>query len=130
MCRGGYAVHAEYVIVPYNLLAQLPDTIDFDSAAFSTGSHCDAWFPPSQAGLGESVGVIGLGLLGLLAVGIARAAGARSSVDLDETAVRLASQMGATAVARDQAIEAAMAFSRGMGDHILICAGHPFTRPG
>jgi NADPH:quinone reductase-like Zn-dependent oxidoreductase len=31
---GGFAVHAEYVIVPQNLLAHLPDNVDLDSAAF------------------------------------------------------------------------------------------------
>ena len=30
---GGYAVHAEYALVPSNLLASLPETIDFESAA-------------------------------------------------------------------------------------------------
>ena len=33
---GGYAVHAEYELVPYNLLARLPDSVDFESAAFTT----------------------------------------------------------------------------------------------
>ena len=31
---GGYAVHAEYALVPHNLLAHLPDQVDFESAAF------------------------------------------------------------------------------------------------
>jgi predicted dehydrogenase len=70
------------------------------------------------------VGVIGLGLLGLLAVGIARAAGCQVfGVDLDPRRVKLAEQMGATAVLRDQAEPAALAFSRGRGlDAVLICA--------
>src|SRR5512138_3948531 len=33
---GGYAVHAEYAVVPRNLLAPLPYNIDFESAAFVT----------------------------------------------------------------------------------------------
>jgi NADPH:quinone reductase-like Zn-dependent oxidoreductase len=33
---GGYAVHAEYVSVPRNLVARIPDGIDFESAAFTT----------------------------------------------------------------------------------------------
>src|SRR4030066_129679 len=33
---GGYAVHAEYAIIPFNLLTLLPDSVDFDSAAFTT----------------------------------------------------------------------------------------------
>src|SRR3972149_3316853 len=31
---GGYAVHADYSIVPRNLLAPLPEEVDFESAAF------------------------------------------------------------------------------------------------
>ena len=33
---GGYAVHAEYNVVPRNLLTALPETVDFESAAFTT----------------------------------------------------------------------------------------------
>ena len=75
---GGYAVHAEYVTVPQNLLTRLPDEVDFDSAAFTTlGAISLHGFRLAKVGLGSSVVVIGLGLLGLLAAGIARAAGCR-----------------------------------------------------
>src|SRR5512137_3017365 len=71
---GGYAVHAEYALVPHNLLTFLPEQVDFDSAAFTTlGAIALHGFRLSKAQLGESVGVIGLGLLGQLAIGIARA---------------------------------------------------------
>src|SRR5512138_1171793 len=33
---GGYAVHAEYAVVPRNMLAQLPEQVDFESGAFAT----------------------------------------------------------------------------------------------
>ncbi len=36
-CAGaGYAVHAEYNIVPRNLITPLPKNVDFESAAFTT----------------------------------------------------------------------------------------------
>src|SRR4030065_2761999 len=81
--------------------------------------------------LGESIGVIGLGLLGLLAVGIAKAAGCQVfGVDLDETRIGLAQQQGVTAVLRPQAVEAALAFTHGLGfDHVLICADTPSSDP-
>ncbi len=129
---GGYAVHAEYAIVPHNLLALLPEQVDFDSAAFTTlGAIALHGFRLSKAQIGETVGVIGLGLLGLLAVGIASAAGCQVfGVDLDETRVKLASQMGAIAVVRPQAVEAALAFTHGLGlDNILICADTPSADP-
>ncbi len=73
---GGFAVHAEYALVPQNLMAHIPDNVDFDSAAFSTlGAIAMHGFRLAQPQVGERVAVIGLGLLGLLAAGIARAAG-------------------------------------------------------
>src|SRR4026207_421195 len=33
---GGFAVHAEYNVVPRNLLTPLPKNVDFESAAFTT----------------------------------------------------------------------------------------------
>lgn len=129
---GGYAVHAEYALVPNNLLALLPDSVDFDSAASTTlGAIALHGFRLSEAKLGETVGVIGLGLLGLLATGIAKAAGCKVfGLDLEETRVNLAKQMGATAVLRLQAVEAAQAFTHGWGlDHVLICADTPSSDP-
>ena len=129
---GGYAVHAEYAAVPRNLLAPLPEGVDFESAAFATlGAIALHGFRLAEAQVGERVAVIGLGLLGLLAVGIARAAGCQVfGVDLDASRVALASQMGAQTVLRDQAVEAAASFSRGRGcDAILICADTPSADP-
>ncbi len=76
-CAGGnYAVHAEYACVPRNLLAPLPEAVDFESAAFATlGAIALHGFRLAEVQLGERVAVIGLGLLGLLTVEIARAAG-------------------------------------------------------
>jgi threonine dehydrogenase-like Zn-dependent dehydrogenase len=81
--------------------------------------------------LGEHVAVIGLGLLGLLTVGIARAAGCRVfGVDIDPRRVELAIQAGAEAVTRDQAEDAALSWSRGKGaDCVLICADTPSDDP-
>jgi predicted dehydrogenase/threonine dehydrogenase-like Zn-dependent dehydrogenase len=129
---GGYAVHAEYALIPRNLLALLPEQVDFESAAFTTlGAIVLHGFRLSQAQLGETVGIIGLGLLGQLTVMLAIAAGCQVfGVDLDATRVNLANQLGATAVLRSQATEAAQAFSHGLGlDNILICADTPSDDP-
>jgi len=122
---GGYAVHAEYVSVPKNLLTPLPDNVDFESAAFTTlAAIALHGFRLAQVQLGERVAVIGLGLLGLLTVEIVRSAGcAVFGIDLDPRRVALAQQLGATAAIREQAEEIVQVFSRGRGcDAVLICA--------
>jgi predicted dehydrogenase/threonine dehydrogenase-like Zn-dependent dehydrogenase len=122
---GGYAVHAEYVSVPRSLLTPLPDGVDYEAAAFTTlGAIALHGFRLTEVQLGERVAVIGLGLLGLLAVQIAAAAGCQVlGIDLDPRRVALAQSLGAAAVARPQAEAAAASFSRGRGcDAVLICA--------
>lgn len=122
---GGYAVHAEYVCVPKNLLVRLPNNVDFDAAAFTTlAAIALHGFRLAQVQLGERIGVIGLGLLGLLTVGIGRAAGCQVfGVDLDPQRAALAKMMGASAVERSEAEAAGLSFSKGRGcDAVLICA--------
>jgi predicted dehydrogenase/threonine dehydrogenase-like Zn-dependent dehydrogenase len=125
-CAGGnFAVHAEYDLVPQNLLIKLPDNVDFESAAFTTlGSVALQGFRLAQPQLGERICIIGLGLLGLLSVGIAHAAGCEVyGVDLSPQRVKLARTLGATAVIRNNCEESAAAFTGGSGfDHVLICA--------
>ena len=122
---GGFAVHAEYGAVPRNLLARLPDNVDFESAAFATlGAIALHGFRLAEPQLGERVAVIGLGLLGLLAVQIAQAAGCSVfGVDLSPARLELARGFGVTASARADAEAAGLGFSRGKGfDIVLICA--------
>jgi NADPH:quinone reductase-like Zn-dependent oxidoreductase len=60
-CAGAnYAVHAEYNLVPKNLLTPLPKNVDFESAAFTTlGAIALHGFRLAQTQLGENVAVIG-----------------------------------------------------------------------
>ena len=129
---GGYAVHAEYNLVPRNLLTPLPEGVDFESAAFTTlGAIALHGFRLAEPQVGESVAVIGLGLLGLLAVQIAAAAGGRViGVDIDPQRVALAKGFGVQAVPREQAEEAVQAFTSNLGaDVVLICADTPSNDP-
>jgi predicted dehydrogenase/threonine dehydrogenase-like Zn-dependent dehydrogenase len=122
---GGYATHAEFAVVPNNLLTVLPKNVDFELAAFATlgavGMH---GFRLAEPQVGERVAVIGLGLLGLMAAQIAIAAGCSVfGIDTDLKRVKLASSLGLTAVERIKAVDLAMAFSNNHGfDVILICA--------
>ncbi len=129
---GGYAVHAEYAVVPRNLLIPLPDTVDFESAAFTTlGAIALHGFRLAEPQIGETVAVIGLGLLGLLAGQIAAAAGCRVlGIDTDPKRVALASSLGLQAWRRDQSEEWALAFTANRGfDMVIICAGTASTDP-
>ncbi len=123
---GGHAVHADFGVIPQNLMVLIPDGVTFDQAAFTTvGAVAMQGFRLADVQVGSRVAVIGLGLLGLLATGIASAAGCEVlGIDLDPERVALAKSMGASnAVTRGQAEEAASVFSHGRGvDAVLICA--------
>lgn len=122
---GGYATHAEYNVVPRNLLTPLPKNVDFESAAFTTlGAIALHGFRLAEPQLGENVAVIGLGLLGLLTIQLAAAAGCNVlGIDIDPKRVKLASSLGIQAVTRPQAEATAVAFTANRGiDSIIICA--------
>src|SRR5512140_1092815 len=122
---GGYAVHAEYAVVPRNLLAPLPENVDFESAAFATlGAIAMHGFRLARPQVGERVAVIGLGLLGYLAAQIAAAAGCSVlGIDIDPKRVALAGSLGIEAAERPAAEKAGAAFTSNAGfDAILICA--------
>ena len=129
---GGYATHAEYNVVPRNLLTPLPKNVDFESAAFTTlGAISLHGFRLAEPQLGENVAVIGLGLLGLLTIQLASAAGCSVlGIDLDPKRVKLASSLNVQAVTRSQAESASAAFTKNIGfDSIIICADTPSNDP-
>lgn len=129
---GGYAVHAEYVLVPRNLLTPLPETVDFESAAFTTlGAIALHGFRLAEPQLGETVAVIGMGLLGLLTGQIASAAGCRVlGIDIDPERIALASSLGLQACLRNQAKNSARTFTANRGfDMVIICAGTSSNDP-
>ena len=122
---GGFAVHAEYNVVPRNLLTPLPKNVNFESAAFTTlGAIALHGFRLAEPQIGENVAVIGLGLVGLLTAQIAAAAGCNVlGVDIDPTRLALASPLGIQAVSRQQAVDSSVSFTTNRGfDVILICA--------
>ena len=125
-CSGGnFAVHAEYNLVPKNLLTLVPENVDLESAAFTTlGAIALHGFRLAQPQIGESVAVIGLGLLGLMAAQIATAAGCKVfGIDTQTTRVALANKLGIAGCLREAALEQGAAFSHHTGfDMVLICA--------
>lgn len=70
--------HAELNMVPVNLCAPVPDGVSDDEAAFTVlGSIALQGVRLAAPTLGETVAVIGLGLVGQLAAQLLRASGAR-----------------------------------------------------
>jgi predicted dehydrogenase/threonine dehydrogenase-like Zn-dependent dehydrogenase len=129
---GGYAVHAEYNVVPRNLLTPLPKNVDFESAAFTTlGAIALHGFRLAEPQIGENVAIVGMGLLGLLAAQIATAAGCNVlGIEVDPARISLASSLGLKAVRRAEAVDSSVAFTANYGfDVILICADTPSNDP-
>lgn len=127
--------HADVVKVPGNLCAQIPDSVDDKSAAFtvvaSIGLQGIRLLQPT---LGESVVVTGVGLIGLLTVQLLRAQGCRVlAVDFDDSKLALARQFGALTCnpgRGEEPVAAGMAFSRGRGvDGVLITASTKSSEP-
>lgn len=130
---GGYANHAERVAVPGRLCARVPDTVSAESAAYATlGAIAMQGLRQGQVQLGETVAVIGLGLVGQLTAQLLKASGC-SVVGVDPAAA--ARQRGLAngcdrAAEPAQAAETVMALSRGIGaDAVIICAAAADSSP-
>jgi len=88
--------HAEYVCVPENLVASIPDSVTDDEAAFTViGSIGLQGIRLLNPTLGETVVVTGLGLIGLLTAQLLLANGCRViGLDFDEAKLKLAASWG------------------------------------
>ncbi len=134
-CAGaGYAVHAEFVSVPRNLVARVPEGVDLRHAAFVTlGAIALHGVRRGAPALGENALVVGLGLVGQLAAQFLRASGARVAVsDLDRGRMDLAARLGADLVLDpDQDAGASIAaWTGGAGlDLALVCAATRSSDP-
>ena len=88
--------HAEYVCVPKNLVAKIPDNVSDDEATFTViGSIGLEGIRLVNPQFGETVVVIGLGLIGLVAVQMLKANGCKViGVDFDQQKVDMAKSFG------------------------------------
>jgi L-iditol 2-dehydrogenase len=115
---------AEFVVVPQRILYKLPDNMPFAEAAMleavSVALHAVA---VSEIKGGETALVVGAGMIGLLTLQAANAAGCSRVVvaDVDPTRLRLAKQMGATeAVHPTEMMDACKRISNGFGVDIAF----------
>jgi predicted dehydrogenase len=133
-CGGEAAGHAEILAVPKNLIARIPEDVTFEDAAYTTiGAIALHAVRQADAGIGEWVGVVGLGLVGQLVARTALAGGCRVvGIDVDEAAVELARKVGITSFGRDDpGLERAVrALTGGLGlDAVLLCASSAAPDP-
>lgn len=127
-CAGaGYANHAEVVCVPVNLCVKLEDDANLAEACYNTvGAIAMQGVRQCDVRLGETVAVIGLGLIGQLACMELQASGVKVvGIDVSEAAVKHAQHCTDIAFWRNApGIDAAiMDYTHGLGaDCVLITA--------
>jgi len=126
--------HAELVCVPRNLVAKIPDNVDDETASFTVvsavGLQGIRLLDPT---IGETMVVIGLGLVGLLSVQILKANGVKViGIDLDPDKVKLAESFGAIGLnANDvDVVKSVLLQTNEDGaDGVLICASTKSQSP-
>jgi predicted dehydrogenase/threonine dehydrogenase-like Zn-dependent dehydrogenase len=125
-CAGaGIANHAELVSVPVNLVAAVPDGLGLDAASTVTlGAIALQGVRRAEPTLGETVVVIGLGVLGQLTAQLLRAAGCRVvGVDVDPARVALAAGLDGAVGPDDDLVERVLSLTDGFGaDAAIITA--------
>jgi predicted dehydrogenase/threonine dehydrogenase-like Zn-dependent dehydrogenase len=131
---GGYANHAEIVSVPANLVAKVPDEVPLEVAAMATIAAIPLHaLRLTGMALGESVAVIGCGLVGQIACRLAHAAGARVfALDIDPIRVEQARSSGIEEafVSDSEVAQRIRAATGGVGvDNVLITAASPSSDP-
>jgi predicted dehydrogenase/threonine dehydrogenase-like Zn-dependent dehydrogenase len=134
-CAGaGVANHAEFVSVPRNLCALVPEGVKLEHAAFSTVAAIALHgVRQAEVQLGDTVAVVGLGLLGLMSVQMLAASGARVfGFDLNDSRMALARSLGAEQALSPSAPGLSLAvsgFTNGHGfDRVIVAAADSSNR--
>ncbi|HZJ02166.1 MAG TPA: zinc-binding alcohol dehydrogenase, partial [Thermoleophilia bacterium] len=123
---GGWATHAEVAAVPANLCVRIPEGVSTRDAAYATvGAIALQGIRIAEAKVGETVAVIGLGIVGQLTVQLLRASGCLVvGFDPDPGRVEVAGRWAtATAATEDACERETQRASRGRGaDAVIITA--------
>ena len=130
-----YASHAEVNWVPKNLCVRIPGGVDFEAAAsVAVGGIALHAVRVAEVKLGERVAVVGLGLVGLLAAQVLKAAGCWVwGIDLDPDRVRLGRDLGLDFACESRAWRESPWYAsseRGEGpDAVIVAAATRSTEP-
>ncbi|MFA6232591.1 MAG: bi-domain-containing oxidoreductase [Bacteroidota bacterium] len=135
-CAGAeYAFHSDIIAVPRNLVARIPEGVSMESAAYTTiASIALQGVRQTAPLLGETIVIIGLGLLGQFTVQFLKANGCKViGVDLDPLAVQMALRSGADVALHrhdDPVASVVQSISGGHGaDAVIITAGTTSNDP-
>ncbi|MBU2446810.1 MAG: bi-domain-containing oxidoreductase [Bacteroidetes bacterium] len=134
-CAGaGLANHAEVVFIPENLCVKIPENVSIEEAAFTTlGAIALQGVRQADVTLGETIAVVGLGLLGLITVQLLQANGCKViGLDISDDALKFAKDFGADFVLKSSksSKEEVIALTNGYGvDKVILTAGTESNEP-
>lgn len=122
---GGYAIHADYVLVPKNLVVKIPDGVTLEEASSATiGAIALHGVHRAALTIGEYCTVIGCGIIGLFTVQILKSAGIKvAAVDLDQRRLGFAKEFGAELIINPSVEDEVITirnWSEGMGVDAVI----------
>ena len=122
--------HAEYVLVPKNLAAKIPDNVSDEEATFTViGSIGLQGIRLLNPTFGETIVVVGLGLIGLVTAELLKANGCNViGFDFDKEKVKIAKEKGIIAInpaeGTDQ-VKFVESYTNGIGaDGVIITASN------
>lgn len=126
--------HGETINVGRNLVARVPDQVSFRDASFTTlGAIAMNAVRIAEIGIGDTVAVIGLGLIGQLVSRLVTCqGGVVTAIDLDHERVELAKRGGADfgIVASETTVAQVRSLTDGRGvDHVIVAAASPSPQP-
>lgn len=124
---------AEYVALPSQNIWKNPESLSFDVASVQEpmGNAVHTVLAGDVAG--KTVAIIGCGPIGIMAVGVAKAAGASQviALDLNDYRLNLAKEMGATTVVNsrnEDPLQVVNELTNGHGvDVVCEMSGHPIA---
>lgn len=120
--------HAEFVSVPKNLVALIPDNVSDEEASFTViGSIGLQGIRLCNPTIGETIVVTGMGLIGLMTAQLLRANGCKViGIDFDQSKLDMAKQWGIATInpgKGDDPVKAVLELTDGIGaDGVIITA--------
>ncbi len=119
--------HAEFVSVPQNLCSHIPDNVSDEEATFTViGAIGLQGIRLANPQLGETIVVIGLGLIGMMTAQLLKANGCKViGLDVDDAKLKLADSFGITTFNSNSGdvVKAVDSITNGIGaDAVIITA--------